>query len=227
MRYVFAKMKQESVNPRSALDYGCGEGRYLAVLKEFFPQMRLAGCDISEVGLRLAKKHHPFAEFRLMRDETTDFPDRSFDLVISVEVLEHVGDVTKSVKEISRLLAPGGLAVLTTPCANRFSIEWFYNVITGGFQPSHDGYGRFATDEDGHLRRLTDTHIRELFGSHGVEIFKIYHRAHVFTMPVEHFPFLWLLPLRLRAEAALLDWRLSKNRSNGATMVALGRKPAA
>jgi 2-polyprenyl-3-methyl-5-hydroxy-6-metoxy-1,4-benzoquinol methylase len=74
----------------------------------------------------------PFAECRVMRDETTDFPDRSFDLVISVEVLEHVGDVTKSAKEISRLLAPGRLAVLTTPCANRFSIEWFYNVVTGG-----------------------------------------------------------------------------------------------
>jgi 2-polyprenyl-3-methyl-5-hydroxy-6-metoxy-1,4-benzoquinol methylase len=42
-----------------------------------------------------------------MRDETTDFPDRSFDLVISVEVLEHVGDVTKSAKEIDRLLAGG------------------------------------------------------------------------------------------------------------------------
>ncbi len=223
MKAVLSQLRAQGPVPSAILDYGCGEGRYFEVLRRFFPGARIAGCDISEAGVRLARSHYPFAECRVMPDETTDFPAASFDLVISVEVLEHVNDAQRAAREIGRLLRPGGRLVLTTPCANRWSLEWTYNRLTGGLQPSHDGYGRFATDDDGHLRRLTDIHLRDMFGAAGVTIETIYHRAHFFTTLLE-IPGVSLVPVALRAQLALLDWRLFKHLKNGATMVALGRK---
>ena len=54
-----------------------------------------------------------------MSSERIDFANGIFDLVLSIEVLEHVQDVHLAVAEIGRVLRPGGLAVITTPCANR------------------------------------------------------------------------------------------------------------
>lgn len=162
IREIFGRLKAKQFSPTSILDYGCGEGRYIGEMTRIFPAARLAGCDISEVGLTIAKGDNPQAELHVMADETIPCADNHFDLVISIEVLEHVQDVGKAVLEIGRVLKPGGLAVITTPCANRFSGEWFQVAFRRGFEPSTDGYGRFCTDEPGHLRRLTDSHLREL-----------------------------------------------------------------
>jgi trans-aconitate methyltransferase len=51
------------------LDYGCGEGRYLGVLRDCFPRAHVVGGDISEVALEHAARRHPDAEWVLMDDE--------------------------------------------------------------------------------------------------------------------------------------------------------------
>lgn len=224
VRQVIGWLKAEGLSPRKVFDYGCGEGRYFDVLGEEFPQAKLFGCDISQRGIEIASELHPGATLRVMEDETIPFDER-FDLAISVEVLEHVQDVRKAVAEISRVLAPGGRLLVTTPCANRYSLEWFQNRLRGGLEPSHDGFGRFATDEPGHLRRLTDRHLVELFARHDVRIEKIYHRAHGFTTLAHHLRRQRRPGLeRARLQLAMIDWKLFKHLPNGATMLALGRK---
>jgi SAM-dependent methyltransferase len=224
LRRVLTSLRAKGFAPTSALDYGCGEGRYLDMIESIFPKIALSGCDISDVGLAIAKTKHPKTEFRSMRSEAVEFPGAAFDLIISIEVLEHVQDVHLALREIARMLRYGGLAVITTPCANRYSVEWFINKWRGGLQPTPDGYGRFATDEPGHLRRLNDDHLHQLAHESGIRVQRIYHRAHFFTALVERRPLKWLQPFSARRTIALLDWHFFKHLPNGATMLAILRR---
>jgi SAM-dependent methyltransferase len=213
--------------PARILDYGCGQGRYLALLRERFGAASLAGCDVSEVGLQQARAAYPEAQFTAMADERVPLPDGSFDLILSVEVLEHVGDVELATQELGRLLAPGGHLVVTTPCANPGSFEWVLNRLRGGLQATPDGYGRFATDEPGHLRRLTSRDMRVLLGRAGLQVQRIDFRAHLFSALMVRIPRRVARVIGPRATTAfgLLDWRLFKRLPNAATMVVVARRP--
>lgn len=223
MQDIFKQIKSSGFKPATILDYGCGEGRYINLLKDFFPTSALHGCDISDEALAIAKNLYSSAQYTSMTDEAVNLPDNSFDLVISIEVLEHVGDVARSLSEIGRLLKPQGLTVLSTPCANEFSFEWWQNRLTGGLQPSFDGYGRFKTDEPGHLRRLNDRHLKSLCSEVGIDIYKIYHRAHLFETLAPKGRLFKRIP-QLCVGFGMLDWYLFKNFPNGSTMIALGKK---
>jgi SAM-dependent methyltransferase len=213
------------IEPRRALDYGCGNGRYLHVLRERFPHAELAGGDISDVALEHARRRPAADRYLLMADERVPAPDATFDLILCVEVLEHVGDVHRATLELGRLLAPGGRLLLTTPCANPGSLEWLINRRHGGPQPTPDGFGRFATDEPGHLRRLTSRDLRVLLGRAGIEVQRIDFRAHLFTTLVARLPprVRRSLPRSTRMWIAMLDWHL-RRLPNGATMLVLGRR---
>lgn len=222
--YTVQKVLATLPVPKTILDYGCGQGRYVAELRKIFACADISGCDVSDQGLEIARTSNPGVSFLGMDNELIDCLDELFDLVISIEVLEHVGDVRKAIQEIVRVLRPGGTALITTPCANRFSLEWARNFLSGGLLPSHDGYGRFATDEPGHLRRLTSTAMSNLFANAGADPDMIRFRAHLFTTLVETGLGRKVLPIAARAKCALLDWHLFRLLPNGATMIALYRK---
>jgi len=222
--YTVRKLLAAIPPPKRILDYGCGQGRYLAELRKIFPMADICGGDISDVGLEIAKASDPRTSFLKMDSESIDCADASFDCVISIEVLEHVGDVRKATQEIVRVLKPGGTALVTTPCANKFSLEWMKNWLSDGLQPTHDGYGRFATDEPGHLRRLTSRAMSDLFTSAGADPVIMRFRAHLFTTLVESPIPTRFLSISTRAKCALLDWHLFRLFPNGATMIAVYRK---
>lgn len=53
--------------------------------------------------------------------EDLPYPDRFFDLVISTEVLEHVGEVERAIRELHRVLDPEGHALITVPYVHGWS----------------------------------------------------------------------------------------------------------
>jgi SAM-dependent methyltransferase len=89
------------------LDLGCGVGSSVDVFRERDPDVEWVGLDVPG---------SPEARFRTRRDarfETFDgasmpFPDGSFDLVYCKQVLEHVRDPAPLLKEVHRVLIPGG-----------------------------------------------------------------------------------------------------------------------
>jgi 2-polyprenyl-3-methyl-5-hydroxy-6-metoxy-1,4-benzoquinol methylase len=101
----------------SLLDAGCGDGRYFHVIADAPPTERLAGCDISERILATARetaaKVGLSPELVRANVESLPFEDASFDVVLCTQVLEHLLDPEDGVRELARVLRPGGTLVLS------------------------------------------------------------------------------------------------------------------
>ena len=95
------------------LELGCGEGRGIPVLAPEV-DMYTAIDKISGAVDKLRAKF-PSYRFEVGHFPPIPFPDSSFDTVIAFQVIEHVKQDDLFVKEIQRILRPGGMALLTTP----------------------------------------------------------------------------------------------------------------
>ena len=102
---------------RRVLDLGCGYGGRTVFYAEQGATM--AGIEISDVMVErcraFAAEHGVAVDFRLGRAEALEFPAASFDAVLSYDVLEHVQDPAQALREIARVLVPGGTAWLVFP----------------------------------------------------------------------------------------------------------------
>jgi len=97
-----------------ALDLGCGAGTFTAVLAELGADA--IGVEVAEAALSRARAAYPELAFRLVPvDGPLPFEDGAFDLVWASEVIEHVADTERWLSEVSRVLAPSGRLLLTTP----------------------------------------------------------------------------------------------------------------
>jgi SAM-dependent methyltransferase len=97
-----------------ALDLGCGAGAFTAVLAGAGTDV--VGVDVAEAALRRARSAHPELDFRLAQpDGPLPFDDGTFDLVWASEVVEHIADTEGWLREVLRVLAPGGRLLVTTP----------------------------------------------------------------------------------------------------------------
>lgn len=100
----------ERIRGRVLVD-GCGVGMYLARLAKLAHQA--VGLDIEHE--RTLEAHQEAEQVICGAGEQLPFPDNGFDLVLSHEVLEHVQDDQAAIREIVRVLRPGGRLVLFVP----------------------------------------------------------------------------------------------------------------
>ena len=102
--------------PASILDIGCGNGYLAAALTE--AGWQVTGIDMSQSGIDQAKRAHPEIDF-LVGSAEEDLKERYgpevFDIVISVDVIEHLYRPRCLVENAFSLLKPEGLVVLVTP----------------------------------------------------------------------------------------------------------------
>jgi SAM-dependent methyltransferase len=209
-----------SFQPKMVLDVGCGQGRYTALLRECFPAASVTGVDFSPVAVEMAKHNIPDAAFVVGRaEDLSSLAPSSFDFLLSIEVLEHVEDVHQTISEFARVLAPKGQLLVTTPCANRFSLEWVENQLRGGLKASPDGFKLFRTDPPEHVRRLTSKQLCSLLEKAGLRVNTVVFRGHLLTRPCYMAQRLSRLPVKAFGELAYLDWRLMRNFPNDSTML--------
>jgi len=89
------------------LDFGCGSKPYL----ELFQGTNYVGVDIGISG-----HNHADSRVDVFYDgETLNFPDASFDVIFSTEVLEHLFNYDRILPELRRVLRPNGKLLLTAP----------------------------------------------------------------------------------------------------------------
>jgi 2-polyprenyl-3-methyl-5-hydroxy-6-metoxy-1,4-benzoquinol methylase len=101
------------------LDAGCGDGRFLAALPSLGPvPARVVGVDIADSILATARLAvaQVGVEAELVRGNLERLPlhDAEFDLVVSIQVLEHLLDPAAGLRELARVLRPGGTLLLST-----------------------------------------------------------------------------------------------------------------
>ncbi len=87
----------------SILDAGCGEGFTLDILQKHRIGKRLEGLEFSESAIALGKKHHPSLIFKQGSIYELPYKDNIFDLVVCTEVLEHLEDPQKALRELVRV----------------------------------------------------------------------------------------------------------------------------
>ena len=114
-RYAYQVARDHAVPNSRVLEVGFGEGYGAAMIADVIANYE--GVEVSKDLIRSAQERYPFPNlnFRLYDGPTLPFADNSFDLVISFQVIEHVHDVGRYVRELHRVSKPRSTILVTTP----------------------------------------------------------------------------------------------------------------
>ena len=91
------------LQPRTLLDAGCGEGFVADILQTAIPDAKITGFDVQEDCVKLAQLRNPRGAFSVGDIYNIGFPDDSFDVVYSFEVLEHLHEPDRALRELARV----------------------------------------------------------------------------------------------------------------------------
>jgi 2-polyprenyl-3-methyl-5-hydroxy-6-metoxy-1,4-benzoquinol methylase len=94
------------------LDFGAGKG---SLIQRLYDKKMFLTCIATDLMPRSEQVDSPIAWQINDLNQRTSFDDQSFDVVVSVEVIEHLENPRATVREWARLLKPGGLLVFSTP----------------------------------------------------------------------------------------------------------------
>jgi len=128
---------------QSALDVGCGEGRFCRWLRS--RGLQVIGIDPTDRLLVEARLRDPDGDYRAARAESLPFDPASFDLVISYLTLIDIADFRTALREMVRVLRPGGTLLIAN---------------LNGFVTSHP-FGWIKDEQERHLYYPVDRYCEE------------------------------------------------------------------
>ncbi len=120
-------------NPGKVLDIGCASGWMTAKIARTLAKTEVTGLDVSEKMIKYAKTKHRKIIFICADAHQLPFRNKSFDLIICSETLEHVIDPLAVLLEIKRCLSPGGQVIISLDSGSGlFNLVWFFWLKTKG-----------------------------------------------------------------------------------------------
>jgi SAM-dependent methyltransferase len=138
-------------SPGRALDLGAGQGAVSHALKARGYEVTAADVNTSQF------RAQGITCLKLDLNRPLPFPDGGFDLVMAVEVLEHLESPRSFLREVFRVVRPGGLAVVTTPNITSLPSRLLF-LATGFFDLFVPTRKRLEdpldADADGHITPL-------------------------------------------------------------------------
>lgn len=112
-----------SLDPGSkVLEVGCGGGHSAAFMARL--GFKVTAIDFSTVAIETAKENYKDVIFNTGDATDLKFNDVDFDAVVGIEMIEHLEDPKKFIKEAARVLRPGGNLFIKTP--NRLLHDLYY-----------------------------------------------------------------------------------------------------
>jgi len=122
-RYLFIRRNLKKYGHskpfKNALNLGTGEGDYDPMIAA--ASSKLTACDINENDVAFAKNMNGHIQnifYKIENALELTFPENTFDLLTSIDVMEHVGQPKRMTEEIARVLDKGGLGFITFPQTN-------------------------------------------------------------------------------------------------------------
>jgi SAM-dependent methyltransferase len=121
-RYYAALVRRyappESASPaerptRRLLELGCGLGHLLGLLQDDF---HCVGIDLIDYSVEQTRLNAPKAEaYQMSAEDLSRFEDSSFSAVVALHLVEHLADPADTIRQVSRILRPGGIWLFATP----------------------------------------------------------------------------------------------------------------
>jgi SAM-dependent methyltransferase len=126
---ILACLERRVPKGSSILDAGCGLGEVLADMPDGY---RLFGFEFPKSNVEFCKRRlEGRAEVKQGSIYEIPFPDASMDAVLCLEVLEHIEDDARAVRDIARVLKPGGIFIVAVP----YTYYWpQYQKLMGHFR---------------------------------------------------------------------------------------------
>lgn len=147
----------------SVLEVGCGAGGMVKALKNYRRDLDFYGCDISRNSINIAKSDPKEVNFLLGDCYKLPFKNDFFDGVVVFDLLEHLEEPKKCLKEIKRVLKKGGVFYSYTPC------EGGVNTYTYWFKK----LGWKSTEKfSGHIQHFKSRELEKMFKDSGFKLLK-------------------------------------------------------
>ncbi len=169
----------EELNPQDGekiLDAGCGDGYYLYLLSNLGRKLKLTGTDFDLPGLKAARKNLKDKKTSLVKAnlmKRLPFKSGNFDKIVMSEVVEHLPDDVKGLREIRRVLKKNGILVITVPNHN-YPLFWDpVNWILEHFFGTHIGDGFWSGLWNQHLRLYRPSEIESVVRKAGFKIERV------------------------------------------------------
>ena len=121
-------MPSAAAGPR-LLDVGCGTGHHLARYRQ--QGFEVVGVDGSEEMLAHARAANPGVPLHCADLENLPFSDAGFDVVLAIEVLRYLPEPAVALREMARVLRPGGVIVATAAPLFNLNGYWLVNRMAG------------------------------------------------------------------------------------------------
>ncbi len=144
-RWFAERLFKEKPGARAILDLACGAGYLLREISRIHHGgVILAGTDLSQKALELAKKECPQAFYTLAVGESLPYRENTFDALICLGSLEHFLNISDAVREMKRIVRPDGHFFILVP--NMFWYKDVFSVIlTGNRKTRNQIHERFAS----------------------------------------------------------------------------------
>jgi SAM-dependent methyltransferase len=233
VRRALRQLAAEGFRPRRILDAGTGYGQYALALKRFFPGAQIISVDINPACVAqlqdLCQRGGVSGVDARVADLLDLHLDEPVDLVLNVDVVEHIQDDRKVFRTFAQVLRPGGRLLLHTPAMDDQleEAEVLRRTPAVG-EHAREGYTRPMMRERLAQAGLEELSLRSTYGAAGGLAWRLGVRGPLralhlgfWTLP---FVLLWLvlvlLPVRL-----LNGLDLRGERAQGGCLLVQARKP--
>jgi SAM-dependent methyltransferase len=130
--YYVDQLMRATPAPRAIMDLGCGIGDSVDLFRSYDASVDWVGVDIPWSPEALARQRTD-ARFVTYDGTALPFPDATFDLIYSRQVLEHVRNVSRHLAEVRRVLRPGGAFIGSTSQLEPYHSRSLWNYTPLGF----------------------------------------------------------------------------------------------